>query len=98
MVNRSSREKLEEELRELNSKVAKLTSETGEAAIKKLQDEINACKTILKCSICNDHPKEVRYHIDGFKYGFVGMSFPVFYDDLLIYLLMILFTDDFGRL
>lgn len=56
---RSSREKLEEELRELNSKVAKLTSETGEAAIKKLQDEINACKTILKCSICNDHPKEV---------------------------------------
>ncbi|TYK21679.1 E3 ubiquitin-protein ligase BRE1-like 2 [Cucumis melo var. makuwa] len=56
---RSSREKLEEELKELNSKVAKLTSETGEAAIKKLQDEINACKTILKCSICNDHPKEV---------------------------------------
>ncbi|XP_022153796.1 E3 ubiquitin-protein ligase BRE1-like 2 isoform X2 [Momordica charantia] len=56
---RSAREKLEEELKELNSKVAKLTSETGEAAVKKLQDEINSCKTILKCSICNDHPKEV---------------------------------------
>lgn len=55
--------------------MAKLTSETGEAAIKKLQDEINACKTILKCSICNDHPKEVRFHIDCYKYGLFGDVF-----------------------
>lgn len=57
--DRSSRKKLEEELRELNNKVAEMSSETGEAAIQKLQDEIKSCKSILKCSVCSDRPKEV---------------------------------------
>ncbi|XP_062172498.1 E3 ubiquitin-protein ligase BRE1-like 2 isoform X2 [Alnus glutinosa] len=57
--DRSSRKKLEEELREVNSKFAEMSSETGEAAIQKLQDEIKSCKSILKCSVCSDRPKEV---------------------------------------
>lgn len=36
-----------------------MSSETGEAAIQKLQDEIKSCKSILKCSVCSDRPKEV---------------------------------------
>ena len=44
---------------ELNNKVAEMSSETGEAAIQKLQDEIKSCKSILKCSVCSDRPKEV---------------------------------------
>lgn len=56
---RSQRKKLEEELMELNSMVAELTSETGETAIQKLQDEIKNCKNILKCGVCFDRPKEV---------------------------------------
>lgn len=63
MLSRSSRKKLEEELRELNIKVADMSSETGEAAIQKLQDEIKSCKSILKCSVCSDRPKEVTCHI-----------------------------------
>ncbi|KAA3470942.1 E3 ubiquitin-protein ligase BRE1-like 2 isoform X3 [Gossypium australe] len=55
----SQRKKLEEELDELNSKVAELSSETGETAIQKLQDEIKNCKNILKCGVCFDRPKEV---------------------------------------
>ncbi|KAL9386220.1 hypothetical protein Peur_019344 [Populus x canadensis] len=50
---------LEEELMELNNRVAELTSETGEAAIQRLQDEIKDCKSMLKCSVCSDRPKEV---------------------------------------
>ncbi|THF96496.1 hypothetical protein TEA_002517 [Camellia sinensis var. sinensis] len=46
---RSERKKLDEELVELNMKVAKMSSENGEAAIQKLQDEIKDCKAILKC-------------------------------------------------
>ncbi|KAB1227898.1 E3 ubiquitin-protein ligase BRE1-like 2 [Morella rubra] len=59
VLSRSSRKKLEEELMELNTKVAEMTSEAGEAAIQKLQDEIKSCKSILKCSVCSDRPKEV---------------------------------------
>lgn len=44
---------------ELNRTVEKLTAETGEAAIQKLQDEIKDCKAILKCGVCFDRPKEV---------------------------------------
>ncbi|KAG5227554.1 E3 ubiquitin-protein ligase [Salix suchowensis] len=55
---RSERRRLEEELTELNNRVAELTSETGEAAIQRLQDEIKDCKSILKCSVCSDRPKE----------------------------------------
>lgn len=47
---------------EVNNKVAELTSETGEAAIQKLQDEIKDCKAILKCGVCFDRPKEVSMH------------------------------------
>ncbi|CAO2834313.1 unnamed protein product [Amaranthus hypochondriacus] len=51
--------KLEEELREWNEKVAQMTAETGEAAIQKLHEEIKECKSILKCGVCFDRPKEV---------------------------------------
>ncbi|KAF5748822.1 Histone mono-ubiquitination 2 isoform 3 [Tripterygium wilfordii] len=44
----SEREKLEEELMELNREMADLRSESGEAAIQKLQDEIKDCKAILQ--------------------------------------------------
>lgn len=56
---RSERKKLDEEMMELNRTVEKLTSETGEAAIQKLQEEIKDCKGILKCGVCFDRPKEV---------------------------------------
>ncbi|KAL0417445.1 UNVERIFIED_CONTAM: E3 ubiquitin-protein ligase BRE1-like 2 [Sesamum radiatum] len=56
---RRERKKLDEELMELNRTVAELTSETGEAAIQKLQEEIKDCKAILKCGVCLDRAKEV---------------------------------------
>lgn len=56
---RKERRKLDEELEEMNRKVAELTSGSGEAAIQKLQDEIKDCKSILKCGVCFDRPKEV---------------------------------------
>ncbi|KAM2274677.1 hypothetical protein ACFX1S_044448 [Malus domestica] len=56
---RSSRKNLEEQLEELNGIVAEMSSETGEAAIQKLQTEIKFCKNILQCSVCTDRPKEV---------------------------------------
>ncbi|XAR62895.1 Ubiquitin--protein ligase [Bertholletia excelsa] len=56
---RRERNKLEEELTELNRKVAEMSSESGEAAIQRLQEEITECKSILKCSVCSDRPKEV---------------------------------------
>ncbi|XP_050158816.1 E3 ubiquitin-protein ligase BRE1-like 2 isoform X2 [Malus sylvestris] len=56
---RSSRKNLEEQLGELNGIVAEMSSETGEAAIQKLQTEIKFCKNILQCSVCTDRPKEV---------------------------------------
>ncbi|KAL9270086.1 E3 ubiquitin-protein ligase BRE1-like 2-like protein [Drosera capensis] len=56
---RSGRTKIEEELKEWNEKVTELIAESGEAAIQKLQEEIKDCKTILKCSVCFDRPKDV---------------------------------------
>ncbi|XP_050217975.1 E3 ubiquitin-protein ligase BRE1-like 2 isoform X2 [Mercurialis annua] len=56
---RNERKKLDEELKELNDKIDELTSESGEAAILRLQDEIKECKSMLKCSVCSDRPKEV---------------------------------------
>ncbi|KAJ7960321.1 E3 ubiquitin protein ligase [Quillaja saponaria] len=56
---RSSRMKLEEELSELNNTIAEMSSETGETAIQKLQDEIRICKNMIKCTVCSDRPKEV---------------------------------------
>ncbi|XP_021891145.1 E3 ubiquitin-protein ligase BRE1-like 2 isoform X2 [Carica papaya] len=56
---KGERQKLEEELMKLNAQLAELTSETGEAAILRLQDEIKNCKNILKCGVCFDRPKEV---------------------------------------
>ncbi|XP_012093331.1 E3 ubiquitin-protein ligase BRE1-like 2 isoform X2 [Jatropha curcas] len=56
---RGERKKLEKELSELNAKIVELSSESGEAAIQRLQDEIKDCKSMLKCSVCSDRPKEV---------------------------------------
>lgn len=56
---RMDRKKLDEELIELNMKVTELTLGSGEAAIKKLEEEIKECKSILKCGVCFDRPKEV---------------------------------------
>ncbi|PWA91836.1 histone mono-ubiquitination 2 [Artemisia annua] len=56
---RNDRKKLDEELAELNMKVTELTVGSSEAAIQKLQDEIKDCKSILKCGVCFDRPKEV---------------------------------------
>lgn len=62
-VCRRLRKNIEEELWELNSRVAEMSSETGEAAIQKLQSDIKFCKNILQCSVCTDRPKEVRKNI-----------------------------------
>ncbi|KAI3822910.1 hypothetical protein L1987_10511 [Smallanthus sonchifolius] len=56
---RMDRKKLDEELAELNMKITELTLGSGEAAIQKLEDEIKDCKSILKCGVCFDRPKEV---------------------------------------
>ncbi|KAK2976991.1 hypothetical protein RJ640_019211, partial [Escallonia rubra] len=56
---RSERRKLDEELAELNRTVIEMSSENGNTAIQKLQDEIKDCKAILKCGVCFDRPKEV---------------------------------------
>ncbi|XP_043693434.1 E3 ubiquitin-protein ligase BRE1-like 2 isoform X2 [Telopea speciosissima] len=56
---RAEKTRLEEELKELNNKVVEMSSESGEAAIQKLHDEIKECKAILKCGVCFDRPKEV---------------------------------------
>lgn len=56
---RSERKKLEEELMEMNGKVAEMSLESREATMQRLQDEIKDCKSILKCGVCFDRPKEV---------------------------------------
>ncbi|XP_021740269.1 E3 ubiquitin-protein ligase BRE1-like 2 isoform X1 [Chenopodium quinoa] len=56
---RNDKKKLEEELRQWKDRVVEMTAETGEAAIQRLQEEIKDCKSILKCSVCFDRPKEV---------------------------------------
>ncbi|KAG5566183.1 hypothetical protein RHGRI_001949 [Rhododendron griersonianum] len=56
---RNERKKLDDGLMELNRKIPELSSESGEAAIQRLQDEIKDCKAVLKCSVCFDRPKEV---------------------------------------
>lgn len=56
---RSERNKHDEELKELNVRVAELSAASGEAAIQRLQDEIKDCKAMLKCGVCFDRPKEV---------------------------------------
>lgn len=57
--SRSEKKKLDEELVELSNTVDELTSASGEAAVQRLQDEINDSKAILKCGVCLDRPKEV---------------------------------------
>ncbi|CAL0315796.1 unnamed protein product [Lupinus luteus] len=56
---RSSRKKLEDELMELNRQIAELSSETGEEAVQKLEDELKVCKNMIKCTVCYDRLKEV---------------------------------------
>ncbi|OVA20693.1 hypothetical protein BVC80_881g49 [Macleaya cordata] len=57
---RAERKKLDEELLEVNNKVAEMSLESREAAIQRLQDEIKECKAILKCGVCFDRPKECQ--------------------------------------
>ncbi|RAL39953.1 hypothetical protein DM860_008093 [Cuscuta australis] len=59
VTERSEKTKLDEELTDLNRIFTELTSESGEAAILRLQEEINDCKAIIKCGVCSDRPKEV---------------------------------------
>ncbi|KAE9596238.1 hypothetical protein Lal_00048646 [Lupinus albus] len=56
---RSSRKKLEDELMEMNRQIAELSSETGEEAVQKLEDELKVCKNMIKCTVCYDRLKEV---------------------------------------
>ncbi|KAG5628492.1 hypothetical protein H5410_000209 [Solanum commersonii] len=56
-TERSEKKKLDEELVELSNTVDELTSASGEAAVQRLQDEINDSKAILKCGVCLDRPK-----------------------------------------
>ncbi|XP_076913441.1 E3 ubiquitin-protein ligase BRE1-like 2 isoform X2 [Bidens hawaiensis] len=56
---RMDRKKLDEELVELNMKITELSLGSSEAAIQKLENEIKECKSILKCGVCFDRPKEV---------------------------------------
>ncbi|XP_047325610.1 E3 ubiquitin-protein ligase BRE1-like 2 [Impatiens glandulifera] len=58
-TERDERKKADEECTELKRQVCEMTLESGEAYIKKLQDEIKDCKAILKCGVCFDRPKEV---------------------------------------
>lgn len=44
---------------ELNRELEELGSESVEAAIVRLQEEVKNCKNILKCGVCFDRPKEV---------------------------------------
>jgi len=44
---------------ELNKELEELGSESVEAAIVRLQEEVKNCKNILKCGVCFDRPKEV---------------------------------------
>ncbi|EOA39432.1 hypothetical protein CARUB_v10012558mg [Capsella rubella] len=57
--DRREKKKLEEELMELNKELEELGSESVEAAIVRLQEEVKNCKNILKCGVCFDRPKEV---------------------------------------
>lgn len=56
---RAEKRKFDEEVGEVNKTILELTSESGEAAIQKHQDEVKECKAILKCGVCFDRPKEV---------------------------------------
>ncbi|KAL5707727.1 RING-type E3 ubiquitin transferase [Ranunculus cassubicifolius] len=56
---RADKRRLEEELAEVNSDILEMTSESGDSAIQRLQDEVKECKAILKCGVCFDRPKEV---------------------------------------
>lgn len=58
-MSRIEKKKLEEELMELNKELEELGSESVEAAILRLQEEVKNCKNILKCGVCFDRPKEV---------------------------------------
>ncbi|KAF1869071.1 hypothetical protein Lal_00048351 [Lupinus albus] len=55
----SSRRKLEEDLAEMNRQIAELSSETGEEAVRKVEDELMVCKNMIKCTVCYDRLKEV---------------------------------------
>lgn len=60
-TQRNDRKKLEEVYEDLKNEVMELSPERQEIAIQKLQDEIKECKAILKCGVCFDRPKEVKF-------------------------------------
>lgn len=60
-VKRLAKKKVQEDLTLLKSKLARTNPQNdGSSLIEKLQDEVKEYKTILKCSVCHDRPKEVR--------------------------------------
>lgn len=63
--NRNERKKLEEEYEDLKNEVLELSPERQELAIQKLEEEIKECKAILKCGVCFDRPKEVKFKISS---------------------------------
>lgn len=57
---RLAKRKVQEDLTLLKSKLARTNPQNdGSSLIEKLQDEVKEYKTILKCSVCHDRPKEV---------------------------------------
>ncbi|KAL3519014.1 hypothetical protein ACH5RR_021603 [Cinchona calisaya] len=64
---REARKKIQEDIAMWNKSIDEMTSESEEAEIQRLQDEIKECKAILKCGVCFDRPKEVLiakcYHL-----------------------------------
>ncbi|KAL5544738.1 hypothetical protein UlMin_008522 [Ulmus minor] len=57
----------EEELKELKGTATEMSSETGEAAVQKLQEEIKFCKSILQCLV-------YRWKLDIYSFDHIWCS------------------------
>lgn len=54
-------------------KTARLnTVHDGGPMVERLQEEIKDYKSILKCSVCHDRPKEVLYYFPLHYVNFIG--------------------------
>ena len=61
--HRFEKRRAQEELEVLHMKTARLnTVHDGGPMVERLQEEIKDYKSILKCSVCHDRPKEVLYY------------------------------------
>ncbi|KAF8412963.1 hypothetical protein HHK36_000935 [Tetracentron sinense] len=59
---RFNKKRIEEELETVRRKATRLRARTeGSSLLEKLQQELRDYKEILKCSICHDKPKEVKF-------------------------------------